>query len=309
MLAQQSAARRRLLRRIGRNGDLYLLIFPTLLFFALFHFAPMYGVQIAFRRYSFSRGILGSPWVGLYHFQRFFRSYYFGRLLYNTLALSFYNLIYGFPLPIALALLLNEVTHSGFKKFVQTVTYAPHFLSVVVVVSILNALLSPNTGLVNHLIKAAGGTPVYFMGEPAYFKSLYVISGLWQSMGWNSIIYMAALAGVDPTFYEAGRVDGASRWQMLRHITLPSILPTISIMLILQCGRMINIGFDKIFLMQNDLNIAASDVISTYVYRSGLLNTEYSFSSAVGLFNSVINCALLVTVNGITGRLGQTRVF
>ena len=300
---------KRTLRSLARNWDLYLLLVPVLAYFIIFHYAPMYGVQIAFRRYSIRKGILGSQWVGMAHFNRFFQSYYFERLLVNTLTISLYNLALGFPLPILLALLLNEVTSKRYKKLVQTITYAPHFLSAVVLVSIINAMFSTSTGIINNLIVLFGGEKVAFTTDPRIFKSLYVLSGVWQNMGWNSIIYMAALSGIDPTLYEAGRVDGASRWQMLWRITLPCLAPTICIMLILQCGRLMSLGYEKIYLMQNDLNIAASEVISTYVYKSGLINAEYSFSTAVGLFNSVINCILLFTVNFITGKLSDTRIF
>lgn len=305
---KRSKAQRRL-HAILRNWDLYMLLIPVAAYFIIFHFAPMYGVQIAFRRFSFRKGIWGSAWVGFDHFKRFFNSYYFERLISNTLTISLYNMIVGFPLPIILALMLNEVTHTRFKKTVQTITYAPHFLSTVVLVSVINALFSTSSGLVNNLISAAGGEKIEFITNPSVFKSMYVLSGAWQNMGWNSIIYIAALAGIDPTLYEAGRVDGASRWQMLIRITLPCILPTVSIMLILQCGRLMSLGYEKIYLMQNDLNIAASEVISTYVYKSGLINQEYSFSTAVGLFNSVINCILLFTVNFITSRLSDTSIF
>lgn len=300
---------RKQMKCILRNWDLYLLLIPVLAYFIIFHFAPMYGVQIAFRQFSFRKGITGSTWVGLKHFERFFSSFYFERLMINTLTISIYNLILGFPVPIILALLLNEVKNPHYKKTIQTITYAPHFLSTVVMVSIINALFSSSTGIVNNIAQALGGQRTDYITEPAYFKSLYVLSGIWQSMGWNSIIYIAALSGIDPTLYEAGRVDGASKWKMMLHITLPCILPTISIMLILNCGRMMSIGFEKVYLMQNDLNIAASDIISTYVYKSGLINSEYSFSTAVGLFNSVINCILLVTVNAITGKLSDTKIF
>ena len=300
---------RRRLAPYARNYDLYLLLIPSLIFFILFHYAPIYGVQIAFRNFSATRGIWGSRWVGLRHFERFFRSYYFTRLLANTFNISLYQLIVGFPIPIALAMMMNELRNVRYKKLVQTVTYMPHFLSTVVIVSILNSLLAPRAGIINHVLRLMGREPVYFMGEPHWFQHIYVWSGIWQNMGWNSIIYVAALTGIDPTLYEAGHVDGASRWQMLWRITLPSILPTAVIMLILNCGRVMNIGFDKVFLMQNDLNISASDVISTYVYRSGLINAEYSFSTAVGLFNSVINCALLLGVNWVAGKLGETSIF
>ena len=301
---------RRKLRLILRNYDLYLLLLPVAAYFIIFEYVPMYGVQIAFRKFSFKKGILGSPWLNPWYsnFTRLFNSYYFERLITNTLSISLYSLALGFPVPILLALLLNEVNRPGFKKFVQTVTYAPHFLSTVVLVSIINALFSNSTGIVNNIIVALGGERTAFLTRPEYFNSLYVISGVWQNMGWNSIIYMAALSGIDPTLYEAGRVDGASRWQMMIHITLPSIIPTICVMLILRCGSLMGVGYEKVFLMQNDLNISASEVISTYVYKSGLINSEYGFSTAVGLFNSVINCILLVSVNMITRKVSEDEV-
>ena len=300
---------RKTLAPYKRNWDLYLLLIPAIALYIIFNYAPMYGVQIAFRNYTPKLGITGSKWVGLKHFERFFRSYFAGRLITNTLGIGVYSLLAGFPIPIILAIMMNELKSLQYKKFIQTVTYIPHFLSTVELVSLINAFMNPKTGLVNVMLMRLGYQSIYFMAEPAYFKSLYVWSGIWQNMGWDSIIYVAALAGIDPTFYEAGRVDGASRWQMLLHITLPSILPTATIMLILRCGHIMGVGFEKVFLMQNDLNMAASDVISTYVYRSGLLNAEYSFSAAVGLFNSLVNCVLLVVVNWITGRLGGTQIF
>ena len=300
---------RRALAPYLRNWDLYLLLVPSIVIYIIFNYAPMYGVQIAFRNYSSKLGIVGSKWVGLKHFQRFFRSYYAGRLIFNTLGIGVYSLAAGFPIPIILAIMMNELKSLHYKKFIQTVTYIPHFLSTVVLVSLINAFMNPKTGLFNVFLMRMGKPTIYFMVEPQYFKSIYVWSGIWQNMGWDSIIYVAALAGIDPTFYEAGRVDGASRWQMLLHITIPSILPTATIMLILRCGHIMGVGFEKIFLMQNDLNMSTSDVISTYVYRSGLLNAEYSFSAAVGLFNSVVNCVLLVAVNWVTGRFGGTQIF
>ena len=300
---------RRRLAPYRRNWDLYLLLIPAIALYIFFNYVPMYGVQIAFRQYRAKAGILGSQWVGLKHFQRFFRSCYAQRLIFNTLGIGVYSLAVGFPIPIILAIMMNELRSLHYKKFIQTVTYLPHFLSTVVLVSIVNAFLNPKTGLVNMFFLKMGRPTIYFMAEARYFKTIYVLSGVWQNMGWDSIIYVAALAGIDPTFYEAGRVDGASRWQMLLHITLPSILPTATIMLILRCGHIMGVGFEKVFLMQNDLNMSTSDVISTYVYRSGLIDAEFSFSAAVGLFNSVVNCAMLVIVNWITGRLGGTQIF
>lgn len=300
---------RKLYRSIRYNYDLYILLIPVMVYFIIFHYAPMYGVQIAFRRYSFTKGITGSPWVGLFHFKRFFDSYYCWRLISNTLTINLYSLAINFPIPIILAIMLNEVVNTRFKKAVQTITYAPHFLSTVVIVSLLEAFLKPSNGLINNIIRALGGEPISFMTENAWFKTIYVFSGVWQNMGWNSIIYIAALSSIDPTLYEAGKVDGATRMQMIRHITIPSLLPTATIMLILNCGSLMNVGFEKVFLMQNDLNMASSDVISTYVYRSGLINSEYSFSSAVGLFNSIVNCILLVVVNWTARNISETSLW
>ncbi|MBP3039988.1 sugar ABC transporter permease [Bacillaceae bacterium Marseille-Q3522] len=285
------------LRRIRKNWDLYLLILPVLLYFIIFKYVPMYGIQIAFKDFIAVEGIFGSPWVGFEHFQRFFDSFYFERLLSNTLLIGLYELAVGFPIPIILALLINEIRNKYFKSFIQTITYAPHFLSVVVVVGMLFILLSPQTGIVNQLIELFGGEPISFMTEPAWFKTIYVFSGVWQNMGWSSIIYLAALSAVDPQLHEAAEIDGASRLQRIWHINLPSIKPTIIIMLILQCGSILGVGFEKVFLMQNNLNMSASDVISTHVYRTGILGAEYSYSAAIGLFESVVNLIILLIVN------------
>jgi putative aldouronate transport system permease protein len=269
----------------------------------------MYGVQIAFKNYMATKGIWNSPWIGLDHFKRFFDSYYFWDLIWNTLGLSLYQLVVGFPIPILLALMLNEVAGKKFKKTVQTVTYAPHFISVVVLVGMVVMFLSPQTGIVNRLITLFGGEPIYFMGDASMFKSIYVFSGVWQHMGWGSIIYMAALANVDPHLHEAAVMDGATRMQRIRHINLPAIIPTAIILFILDIGTIMNVGFEKVFLMQNDLNRVGSDVISTFVYRSGILGAEYGFSTAVGLFNSIINFALLVAVNAIARKTSETSLW
>ncbi|TBL70794.1 sugar ABC transporter permease [Paenibacillus thalictri] len=266
----------------------------------------MYGVQIAFKDFLATKGVWGSPWVGFKHFERFFEGYYFGRLVVNTFLISVYYLLVSFPLAIALALMMNELRSAAFKKTVQTVTYAPHFISTVVLVGMLAIFLAPKSGLINQAAVALGGTAVDYLGEPSWFKTLYVLSGVWQNTGWNSIIFIAALAGVDPQQHESAMLDGASKWQRIWHINIPGILPTIIIVFILECGRIMAVGFEKVFLMQNDLNINASDVISTYVYRSGILGAQYSFSSAVGLFNSAINLILLLTVNRLSRKLTNT---
>lgn len=291
-----------------KNWDLYVLIAPVLIYFAVFHYFPMYGVQIAFKDFNASLGIWNSPWVGLKHFERFFQSYYFWRLIWNTLGIGLYTLAISFPIPIILALMLNEVRNEKFKKFVQTVIYAPHFLSTVVIVGMLILFLKPD-GMINQLIMLFGGEPIYFMTEPSLFKSLYVFSDVWQTMGWSSIIYLAALTAVDQELHEAAVIDGASRFQRIWHINIPTIMPTIIILFILNAGSVMAVGFEKIYLMQNSLNMSASDVISTYVYRSGILEAQYSFSAAIGLFNSVINFILLIMVNFISRKVSETSLW
>lgn len=296
-------------RTFRKNWELYLLITPVVLYFFIFDYLPMYGIQIAFKNFVAAKGIWASEWIGFDHFERFFNSFYFDRLILNTLGISLYQLAIGFPIPLILALLLNEVGNSHFKRFVQTVTYAPHFLSTVVMVGLIIIFLSPQNGIINHLITFFGGERISFMTEPGWFKSIYVFSGVWQGMGWSSIIYLAALAGIDPTLHEAAKVDGASRLQRIWKINLPGIMPTVVILLILNVGQIMGIGFEKIYLMQNDLNIESSDVISTYVYTQGILGAQYSFSAAVGLFNSLVNLMLLVLVNRIAKKVNETSLW
>lgn len=292
-----------------KNWDLYVLIVPVIVYYIMFHYVPMYGVQIAFKNFIASKGITDSPWVGFKHFERFFNSYYFERLILNTLEIGLYELIVGFPIPILLALMINEVRSKYFRKTVQTVTYAPHFLSTVVLVGMLFIFLDPQSGFINMLIRMFGGEPVSFLTEPAWFKTLYVFSGVWQQMGWSSIIYLAALTAIDPQLHEAARVDGASRWQRIWHINLPGIMPTITILLILNMGSLLSVGFEKVYLMQNSLNMAASDVIATHVYRKGIVDGQYSYSAAVGLFNNVINFMLLIVVNRVARKMNDTSLW
>lgn len=299
----------RFMKTLKKNGELYLLISPVIAYFIIFEYLPMYGVQIAFKDFIATKGIWGSPWVGLKHFEQFFESYYFWRIIGNTLGIGVYQLLVGFPAPILLALMLHEAGSKRFQRFVQTVTYAPHFLSVVVLVGVVFLFLSPQSGMVNVVVKAFGGEPISFMTEPGWFKSVYVLSGVWQQMGWGSILYLAALAGIDPQLHEAARVDGASRLQRIWHINLPGIMPTIVIMLILSIGSILGVGFEKVFLMQNPLNMESSDVIATSVYRRGIIDAQYSFSSAVGLFNSVVNFVLLITVNAIARKMNETSLW
>lgn len=296
-------------QKVWRNWQLYLFIAPAFLYFLIFHYGPMYGIQIAFKNYNPVRGVFGSPWVGFDHFVRFFESYYFWDLMWNTLAISLYELAVGFPIPIILALAFNELKHKRFKKLVQTVTYAPHFISVVVMVGMVIAFLSPSTGILIRFVEWMGIDAPSFLTSPAWFKTVYVLSGVWQSAGWGTIIYLAALSGVDPGLHEAAIIDGASRLQRIRHINIPVLVPTMTILLILNMGSLLGVGFEKILLMQNPLNMESSDVISTFVYRSGLENAQYSFSTAVGLFNSVINAFLLVTVNQIVRKTSENSLW
>ena len=282
---------------------------PVLVFFLVFHYAPMYGVQIAFKKFSAVRGIVGSPWRGLYYFQQFFDSYLFGELIGNTLGLSLYSLAVGFPTPILLALMMNELRSERVKRVVQTITYAPHFISMVVMCSMIILFLSPSSGVLNRIIELLGGQSVYFMGKPEYFKTIYVLSGVWQNTGWSSIIYMAALSGIDPQLHEAATIDGASRLQRVWHINLPGILPTAVILLIMNCGSLMSIGFEKAFLLMNDLNRASAEIISTFVYQRGLIDRNYSSAAAIGLFNSVINLILLFVVNTIARRISDTSLW
>ncbi len=298
-----SGATGELRKRMIRCRELYLLLALPLLWYAVFHYFPMYGIQIAFRDYYPSKGFLGSPWAGLKHFNRFFSSYYFGRVLTNTLSINFYALLVGFPIPIVFALMLNELKRPRYKKFLQNVTYLPNFLSAVVVVSILQLLLNPSNGVVNMVLLALGAKePIDFFINPRIIQHLYVWSGVWERMGWDAIIYIAALSAVDPSLYEAATIDGTSRIQRILYIAIPTIVPTIVTLLLLRTGAIMNIGYEKILLMQNSLNMEKSDVISTFVYRSGILDADYSFSAAVGLFNSLCNFALLVVTNTISKR-------
>jgi ABC-type polysaccharide transport system permease subunit len=277
----------------------------------IFKYVPMYGVIVAFKNFSPSRGILGSPWVGMKYFVRFFESFYFERIMLNTIGINVYELVAGFPVPIILALALNSSLRRGYKKTVQFVVYMPHFISTVVMVGIILRMLSPTTGVTASLLKALGGEPIDFISVPEYFKSIYVWSGVWQNAGWGTIIYLAALSSIDPQLYEAASIDGANRFRQIRHIDIPGILPTIVILLILNTGRMMSIGFEKVFLMQNPLNLESSEVISTYIYKVGLASDfpDFSYGAAIGLFLSVINLIMLVSVNKIAKQLGGTTLW
>ena len=285
------------------------MLVPVIAFFVLFKYWPMYGEQTAFRQFMASKGIWGSPWVGTANFDRFFRSYYFGRLIRNTLTISLTTLLFSFPAPILLALMINELQGTRYKKTIQMVTYAPHFLSLTVVVGMINLLCATQTGVINQALNRMGYASIPFLTGEKYFLPLYILSGIWQQTGWNSVIYIAAIAGVDYSLYEAAYLDGAGIMKRIWHVTLPSIAPTIVIMLILRMGSVMDVGFEKVWLMQNGLNQETSDVIATYVYRAGLVNADYSYSSAVGLFTSVINFLLLTIVNKISRTVSEVSLW
>ncbi len=295
-------------KSVRRHWQLYLLVLFPVAYLIVFSYLPMYGIVIAFKDYNISQTIAESPWVGLKHFRAFFTSYQFPRLLANTIGLSVYNIVAGIFPPVLLALALNYCKHKLFGKAVQMVTYMPYFISTVLVIGLLNQMLSL-TGPINTLIKNLGYTPVLFLGEAKLFKTIYVFSGLWANTGYNAVIYLAALASVNPELYEAAIVDGASIWQRIRHIDVPSILPTATILLIMSCGKVLSVGYEKVLLLQNDLNMANSDIISTYVYRIGLISMQYSFSTAVGLFQSVVSLLIVTGVNAISGRVSETSLW
>lgn len=296
-------------KQIRRHWQLYLIIALPVIIITIFSYGPMYGLQIAFKDFMPARGFAGSPWVGLKNFSKFVNSNQFQRLLTNTLGISIYSLLAGFPIPIIVAIAINECSRLKFKKTVQMISFAPHFISTVVMAGMILMILSPHSGIVNNVIQLFGGKKIDFMAKPEYFKSIYVWSGIWQGMGFNSVIYISALSGIDQSLHEAAVVDGANRLQRIWNVDIPGILPTITIMLILECGKLMNIGYEKILLLQNSINMSASDVISTYVYRVGLQNAQYSFSTAVGLFNSVVNCILLVLVNQAAKKMGETSLW
>lgn len=296
-------------KSLSKYWDLYLLLIPVVAYFIIFKYIPMYGVQIAFRNYRPGSGYLGSEWVGLDHFLRYFNSYNFIPTLRNTLVLSFYLLFASFPAPIFLALILNEMRNKYFKKTLQTVTYAPHFLSMVVMIGMVQSFLSPETGIINNLLAAVGLDRVDYLSEPKWFRHIFVLSDIWKGTGWSSIIYMATLSNIDPQLYEAATIDGAGKFKRLIYITLPCLAPVIVLMLILESGKIMSVGFEKVFLLQNDLNIEVSEVISTYVYKVGIRSMQFSYSTAIDLFNSVVNLIMLVTVNKISSKFSDSSLW
>nr|WP_246132065.1 ABC transporter permease subunit [Paenibacillus hemerocallicola] len=298
----------RSLRDLRINKYVYLMLVPVIAYYVIFYYVPMYGLQIAFKDYSPGLGMWNSEWVGFRHFESFFDSYYFWRLLRNTLLLSLYELLFGFPASIILALLLNELRSNVLKRFVQTVTYMPHFISIVVISGMLVDFLARD-GLINNVLGLFGVEPVAYLGESSWFRTIFISSNIWQSVGWGSIIYLSAMSGIDPSLYEASRVDGASRWKQMLHVTLPGIMPTVVILLILQIGSFMTVGTDKILLLYNSTTYETADVIGTFVYRKGILESDFSYSAAVGLFNSIINFALLVLANAISRRTSDNKLW
>lgn len=297
------------MKRILRAWQLYVLLAPAIIYVLVFKYWPMYGVQIAFKNYNPVDGFTDSPWVGLTHFIRFVNSYQFGQVIGNTLWIAVLGLLVAFPVPIILALLVNQLQSEKFKKFTQTVLYSPAFISTVVVVGIMFVILSPRSGLVNNAIQLGGGEPIFFMGSAEWFRPIYVISDVWQNAGFSMIVYLAALAGIDPALHDAAKVDGASKLQRIRHIDLPGIMPVITVLFILAIGNLLNVGFEKALLMQTPLNLSTSEIIQTYVYHAGLQQAQFSYSAAIGLFNSILNLALLLFFNTVARRANQATLW
>lgn len=308
MLYQKTTLLQAIKKDFKRNKWLILMSIPVVAWYILFHYVPMYGVIIAFKEFSPMRGILGSRWIGLRHFAEFFSSIYAWRVIRNTLLINLYQLLFSFPAPIILALLLNEIRSKHFKKIVQTITYLPHFVSTVVICGMIIDFFAKN-GLINDIIAAFGGSRTIFLLEPEWFRTIYIGTGIWQGVGWGSIIYLAALTGIDTELYEAVAIDGAGRWRQFIHITLPGIAPTIVILLIMNIGRMMSEGYEKVILLYNPNTYETADLISSFVYRRGLVDANYSFSAAVGLFNSLVNLVLIVTANHISRKVNETSLW
>ncbi|WP_372661088.1 ABC transporter permease [Cohnella sp.] len=304
----KNAFRYRALRDLAMNKYVYLMLVPVVAYYLIFYYVPIYGLQIAFKDYSMGLGMWASDWVGIQHFQDFFNSYYFWRLLRNTMLLSFYELLFGFPASIILALLLNELRSALVKRAVQTITYMPHFISIVIISGMLVDFLNRD-GLFNHLLVGLGIEPVAFLSESGWFRTIFVSSNIWQNVGWGSIIYLSAMSSIDSSLYEAAKMDGASRWKQVFHITLPGIMPTVIILLILQIGNFMAVGTEKILLLYNSTTYETADVIGTFVYRKGILEANFSYSAAVGLFNSLINFTLLFLANAISRKTSDTRLW
>lgn len=294
---------------VRREWQLYLMLLPTIIWLVVFLYKPMYGLQIAFKDYSIFRGIEGSPWIGLEHFQTLFGNDQFLRALKNTIIMSFYTLLFGFPMPILLALMFNEVLNQTFKKTAQTIVYLPHFISSVIIAGIVITAFSPSAGIVNTFLGWFGIEPVYFLTRPEWFRPIFVGTGIWQEAGFQSIVYLAAIAGVSPTLYESAVVDGANRWQMMWKITIPSILPTIIIMLIIRIGNILEVSFEMVILLYQPATYETADVVNSFIYRQGLQSGQYDFAAAAGLFNAVVAFVLVMTANSISKRFSRTSLW
>lgn len=298
-----------LIRHFRREWQIYLLLAPLIIWFLLFLYKPMYGLQIAFKDFSLFRGVDASPWVGLEHFRTLFDSDIFLRAVKNTFITSFLTLLFGFPMPIILALMFNEIVQGRFKKTVQTIVYLPHFISLVIIAGIVISAFSPSTGVVNLIIQKLGFEPIYFLTKPEWFRPIFIGSGIWQEAGFQSIVYLAAIAGVSPSLYESAVVDGASRWQMMWRITLPCILPTILIMLIIRIGNLLEVGFELIILLYQPATYQTADVINTFIYRQGLVGNQFDVAAAAGLFNAVVAFVLVIAANTISRRYSNTSLW
>lgn len=296
-------------RHFRREWQIYVLLAPTIIWFIVFLYTPMYGLQVAFKDYSVFRGVAESPWVGFEHFETLFSNDQFLRAIRNTFAISFLSLCFGFPVPIILALMFNEVINQRFKKTLQTIVYLPHFISLVIIAGIVISAFSPSTGVVNLLLESLGFEPIYFLTRPEWFRPIFIGSGIWQEAGFQSIVYLAAIAGVNPSLYESAVVDGASRWQMMWKITLPTILPTILIMLIIRIGNLLEVGFELIILLYQPATFETADVISTFIYRQGVQGAQYDLAAAAGLFNAVVAFVLVMTANTISKRVARTSLW
>lgn len=305
----QKGNREQTLKAIVRDRRLYIMLIPFFLYYIFFYFKPFGGLVMAFQDYKPLLGIEGSKYVGLRNFEKFFTGPYFGRLMRNTVLISVYNIIFGFPVPIILALLFNEIRNNRVRTVVQTISYMPHFISQVVIAGLVVNFLSPSTGIVNVVIKLLGGESIYFLTRPEYFRTIYVLQGIWAGAGFGSVIYYSSLCSIDTELYEAVTIDGGGRWKQIWHIALPGLLPTISVMLIMQVGNLLNVGYEMIILLYKPVTYETADVISTFVYRQGMETSNYSVATAVGLFNGVISLILVVTANALSKRVGEVSIF
>ncbi|WP_139997361.1 ABC transporter permease [Paenibacillus paridis] len=292
-----------------RDYQLWIMVFPAIAVILIFNYIPMYGIQLAFRDFDFSKGLTGGEWRGLFYFKQFWESFLFTDLMRNTFMISFTSIIIGFPAPILLALVLNQIRRKKMKQLMQTTVYLPHFISIIVLVGMMNVLLSPETGIVGYFMKSVGFGDINLLASTSTFIPVNIISEIWQHCGWNSIIYLAALSTVDPQLYDSAKMDGASRWQTIRYIDFPALIPTIVILFILSMGNILSTGFEKIFLMQNSLNLPVSEVIATYVYKIGIVSNQFSYASAIGLFNTLINFIFLFAMNAISKKASNTSLF